>query len=266
MNPEKDFVEQAYELSEWIDSPICIRWDYYSGLPVVSYSLYSLLSKMKVEGKTAPDFYKYFCKKYYEKNKITYPTVSFDKDCMFFKSKVMDWFYLNGYKDGDIFNFIDYCIEKEPLLKASYLPWQITDYIRDVLSKRKDVVEPSEKQERVLTKKEIELAHLAEKEILEYYGQGYFDEQLTKEQYWVGLKWRITNMSRDDLKKLKAWQMNRYNNTKFAGVVDRLEAWKKVFYMIDKTGVFDLMERFYAVESVRLNISVEEVKLKYCRE
>jgi hypothetical protein len=68
---------------------------------------------------------------------------------------------------------------------------------------------------------QIKIAHREEVDFIEYLGNGIFDDMLTKTQYWVGLRWREINLSKDALAKIAA-RHRRYP----AGVQARLEQWE----------------------------------------
>lgn len=263
---EEDAVEKLVLMIEWFGGPIEVRSVETEDSFDTEFWLVTPIEPTKrtvVVAERAKGFHilKYFMRKYLEYNKLTYPVSNWVREESFLKLKISDWFYKNGFEDEDIRKFIDWTFQREDVPIVHYLPYRLGDYIREVLSKdprpkrkEKDLGEPK-------TQKDEQLARLAEIEALEYYGRGYCDELLTKEQFFVGMKWRITNMKKEDLKSLKEWQKKKFSDKKYEGVAERLEGWKSEYY--DQAFGYNLMKNFYQVEAQRLGISEEEVKKKY---
>jgi hypothetical protein len=266
---KEDLIELAVLFSEEIDQPILVG--IYKRLPLISYRLAKPEKKIvkAVSPKVvctnqvikASDFVRYFYKKYKQQTGLLYAE-NWATDSRGFKMKIQDWFYSNGFQDDEIYRFIDWVFEKKSTPVLSWMTYDIPRYVQEKgLAKKKKLLD--EKKKVVtgeMSDKEKEIASLARKEALEYYGCGYFDEKLTREEYFVGLHWRIKNLSKVELKELKGHLQKKFSNGKYPGMLEKLEEWRKEFYQIQD---FDFEQEFYEVVAKRNGTTVDEIRRRF---
>jgi hypothetical protein len=163
-----------------------------------------------------------------------------------------------SYTNSDIKDYIDYYFKVASVeeLKPDLLLTKINEYNIYRYRKLNGDIEAKKKFKVDLSTKE-ELAKLAEKEALEYYGRGYSDDKLNKLQYFVGLKWREQNLTKEELKKLDNWQEKNFDGK----IIARLNKWKEEFQTHKKD--FDLKKAFYYVEAKKEGKPVRLILEKY---
>ena len=160
------------------------------------------------------------------------------------KTSVVDVFILNNLNEDDMVEFVNWVFENKPrekwtfgFLKKFLMDWMIKK------SGRKSFSKPSAAPNRS-----------EENQFLLYLGEGYFDSELTKYQYWVGTRWRKKNLSLARLEEINTRQRRTYSEE----TLDRLRAWDEEL----KSANFDPMRQFYlelaASRSKSIRATLEE--------
>jgi hypothetical protein len=105
--------------------------------------------------------------------------------------------------------------------------------------------------------KEIDCSE--EKNFLMFLGEGYFDNELTKYQYWTGLRWRWKNMSQADLESVSLRQKETYTPE----TTDRLREWETELKSMPD---FNPLRQFYFELSANREKSVGETLSDFGRD
>jgi hypothetical protein len=103
-------------------------------------------------------------------------------------------------------------LHKVPRLMASWIK-QMTE---QQVAKKSRIFESAEALEEDKKQRRVE-----EERFARYLGEGYFDAELNKTQYWLGLIWRKKYLKHEQLVALKQWQEDNYNEK----TIKRLDNW-----------------------------------------
>lgn len=161
------------------------------------------------------------------------------------KRKVIDTFVLNGWTVDDMTEFVHWVFDNKPREKWSIN--MLSYFINDWVLVRKD-----EK------KAETETDRSEEGQFLLYLGEGYFDSDLTKLQYWTGLMWRWKNRSPIELEKVRVRQEKLYS----PDTIHRLREWETEL----RTVKFDPLRQFYFELAANREKTVIETLKEFGRE
>jgi len=253
---KKDVIEIAYQCSLYFGKNIIVkinsqgqaRFRNINRIPITPPSL-----KVRAVNKSDVTWlYDYFKTKYKEHHNMSFPSASYAIDVSLLKTKVMDWFYENGYHLKDMIDFVDWCFKENQAKELSWLPYNLSKYVsRVMIGKRTYAVTPRKQG------KTAEFKKLLLKETFEYYGSGFFDDKLNKKQYFLGLKWRKKKLNKEEIDRVEGWQKKRYGTQ----VVTKLQQWKKEFDEIETK--LNFKEMFYELEAERNSRTVVEIKEYY---
>lgn len=147
------------------------------------------------------------------------------------KSGVIDYLVLNDLGIDGLIDFIDWVFDTQKPEKwhVHLLPYQLTNW------NQKRVIEKLKSDKIRMVRQQID--YREEEQYLKFLGEGYFDDQLTKTQYWVGLRWRLRNLPQAQLDKVEI-RHKRYP----CEIIDRLHKWEVELY---ESVNFDPMRQFY---------------------
>lgn len=143
------------------------------------------------------------------------------------KRRVIDTFVLNGWTVDDMTEFVHWIFDNKPSEKWNLNMLQ--HFINDWVRARREA-EAEKREDRAVDRSE-------EEQFLLYLGEGYFDSELTKLQYWTGLKWRWKNYSPVELARIETRHQKSYRPE----TIQRLQEWESDLRRTD----FDPIRQFY---------------------
>lgn len=143
----------------------------------------------------------------------------------FLKRRVIDKLVLRGLEVKDMTDFVDWVFENRPPEK--WQPRMLGYFIQDWMILRDAKPRPS-----------TEIDRTEEDQLLKYLGEGYFDSDLTKHQYWTGLVWRYRTLTPDEIEKIRDRQARTYGYE----TLNRLGEWENE---LRSTRDFDAARQFY---------------------
>lgn len=121
-----------------------------------------------------------------------------------FKKHVLDEFVVRGFGVPEMKELIDWIfLNKKP--NQWNLKW-LKHHVSDWLNRRA----VKSWMKKVMTEDQLRARKLEEQQFARYLGEGYFDNQLTKEQYWIGLLLRKKNIPEEKLEELRQWQKKEF--------------------------------------------------------
>jgi hypothetical protein len=199
------------------------------------------------------DFLHYWQKRHHEEHGFRPQIVNKFKTSNVFKNKVIDYFY--DRVNDEIKTFIDWVVTTKTVKqsKAEFLPFLLNDYMAERVNQKFKLADSSIEQTSE------EMTKLSEKATLEYYGVGYNDAELTKEEYLIGLKWREENLTPEAIHDIEKWHEKKFKTRH--DILQRLTRWKEEFEAIKNT--FNLMKEFYQLEAKKTKKSLKDVLKHY---
>jgi len=221
--------------------------------PLVTIKRERTKPSTRVTGKSA---YDYFRRKYQEINGFEYPSLQIASEVITIKVQVIDWFLSNNIDDKEVYTFIDWCFSRNQARKVTWLPHSLKDYIAEVIIPNKS--QKVQKTVHTITKKDVQLRKLELKEVMEYYGLGYYDNTLTKNQYFFALEWRAANES-SFKSKVTAYLKRRAKYP--LEVQQQLALWETDWLELGCRCSY--MDQLWKAEAERLGRTPDDVKAHY---
>lgn len=168
----------------------------------------------------------YFRFLYYKKIKLRYPMSSENRTRLgtILKTEVTDVLILKGLTESKhikefliwFFETIDQKFWHLHLL-GRFASSYVKQYAITQIKQKEQIVD------NILEKKK------EEQTFLEYVGRGWFDAELTKKQYWLGILWRSKHLKENELKELSVWKQEHYSEE----VISRLKRWRQEMKEVD---------------------------------
>ena len=167
-----------------------------------------------------PSLLYYFSFKFSQKTGGPYPmrSINWAKMGLELKRGVLDELIFRQWGVNEMKAFIDYVFAKKP--KEKWAPNMLKFFLPDWLTSLPIVKQSGVNAGVDNSIETLRTRRLEEKQLLEYIGQGYFDTDLTKLQYWLGRHWRLRHLTKTALEKLEA---RKFRLDPVA--VQRLEQW-----------------------------------------
>lgn len=194
---------------------------------------------------------RYFMNMFKEKTGQKYPFDSEDYQpvCNMLKRKVIDHLVLNAMDENDIIVFVNWVFEnKSP---EDWFHGKLPGYFQEWMRHRITNAPKSEDGNTIDRSEETQF--------LTYLGEGYFDNELTRLQYWTGLVWRWKNLSPTDLEKIKERQKKSYKEDTLL----RLREWEQE---LRGTPDFNAIRQFYLELAASRGEKVGETLKTFARE
>lgn len=170
---------------------------------------------------TARDFIYYFRYCYYQETKQPYSmkNENFQRLGQNIKSNIIDELILRGYGIEEMKEFIEWIFKIQDPVK-----WNLHLTVKFIHKwlKQKTI---QQYKSRVALPEEIQAKRKEEEQFAKYLGEGYFDAQLTKRQYCLGLLWRKKHLTEQQRKDIKQWQKENYDPETRA----KLKEWRQGF-------------------------------------
>lgn len=226
-------------------------------------------TKAKKMELSVPGVVYYFNYKYFNETGEFYPIkqMNWHNVGNIIKKHILDEWTERGFGVEELKEFIDWVFtNKKPehwSIKA--LKHQVSDWIKQRAVKQRKV--------KGVLAENVRAKRLEEEQFAKYLGEGYFDNQLTKMQYWLGLVWRKKYVTGDKLVELKKWQEANFSPEDIGQLLEWRKEWreapfdaKKQFYIelckVKKTKLESLLYEFGRGEYYRL-YTTEELKKEW---
>jgi len=212
-----------------------------------------------VEDWLATDFLEYFLFKWKDKVSFEYVLIQGRASGIADTKRLVDHLRSIKYTLQDVKDYIDFYFRVSAVetIELKLLLTKVNEYNVYRAKKQNGGTMESKKKFQTTQSTSDELAVLAEKQALEYYGRGWNDDKLTKVQYFVGLAWRSSKLGDTEKKYLIEWQKKKFSDE----IVIRLAKWKLEFKQHKST--FDLRKAFYHVEAQREGKTLKQILEKY---
>lgn len=219
----------------------------------------------KIKSSTFIDLFR---EKFLEKVGFTYQIQNWQVTHNYVKLKIIDYFLENELTVEDMRDFIEFIFSKpREQWILFYAAGMINEWL--VQSKKKPQRSSAIDDARPVVVGKIEESRREEIQYLHFFGEGFRDNELTKEQFWVGLYWRRKHLKLEQRRDLSEWQNNNFGSE----VIEKLGGWEteyetshfdahKQFYIelarMTSTSVMNCLERLYRL-SLRYKYTPEEL-------
>jgi hypothetical protein len=186
---------------------------------------------------TTRDFVYYFGFIYYQRTNTLYPIKQINWYHLGnqFTRLIADEFHLRNFSVKEMKELIEWVFENK---KPEHWDLDRLEYFVEDWLKQKSI------KTRLIKIREVDNVRsrrLEAKQFVKMFGEGYYDNQLTKEQYWIGLEWRKKHLSMERQFDLMEWQKKEFTpieNNILRGWRDELkreklhpEKLQKLFYI-----------------------------------
>jgi hypothetical protein len=194
------------------------------------------------------DFINYWQKRFHAEFGFQPQVANRYRTANIFKMKVIDYFY--DRVNEEIRTFIDWVISTKQVKQAriEFIHYLINEYMEEKIGNKFKI-----SSDEVQSSGDI--SRVSERATLEFYGTGFNDSDLSKEEYFVGLKWREENLSEENIKDIEKWHTRKFKHQ--PEILDKLRRWKEEYEKIKSE--FNLMRQFYLLEAKKSGKSVAEV-------
>jgi hypothetical protein len=184
------------------------------------------------------DFIYWFNYRWTERTGEPYPIKQLNWDGVGNKVKryVLDELTERGFGVEEMKEFINWVFETKPERHWDFKKWVLvkeffTDWIRQRAIKNV--------QRKVLEERTIATRRKEEEQFLKMIVEGYFDNQLPRDQVWIGMRFRQKNWPEEQRRKLELWQRKEFSRPE----LEKLGRWKAELEAFMPT--FDAQRQFY---------------------